>query len=185
MKAKDEADSQTERDDTQKQLAADEEFFEITKETCRVKAQEWSERSRLRSQELVGIGKAIAIIDSPESRAVFQNSSTTFLQLSDSQEPMLLQVEGVSAHHSAGHTVNRDASSNRRALAFAKLRAAAAQSGDAHLARIAAAVKTAGHFDSVIKMIDEMIALLRKEEKRDIMHRDLCQNGKDKNVKDL
>merc|ERR1719284_1372703 len=42
-----------------------------------------------------------------------------------------------------------------------------------------------GHFDKVITMIDTMIALLRKEEARDIMHRDLCQNGKDKNNNDM
>jgi hypothetical protein len=34
-------------------------------------------------------------------------------------------------------------------------------------------------------MIEEMIALLRKEEARDIMHRDLCQNGQNKNQLDM
>jgi hypothetical protein len=178
-KAKNEADSQTERDDTQAQLAADENFFSITKETCRVKAMEWSERSRLRSEELVGIGKAIAIIDSPESRAVFMNSSTTLLQLN------FLQLDGVSAHHSASHTVNRDASANRRAQAYGLLQKVAGKSHEMRIARIAALVKLGGHFDKVITMIDTMIALLRKEEARDIMHRDLCQNGKDKNKNDM
>jgi hypothetical protein len=188
MKGKDEADAQTERDDTQKQQAADEKFFDLSKETCRVKAQEWSERSRLRSEELVGITQAIEIIDSPEARATFANSSTTLLQLSDSQEPMFLQLNGVSAHHSAGRTVNRDrdASANRqRQLAFARLRALASKSGEVRIARIGALLKMGGHFDKVITMIDAMIALLRKEEKRDIMHRDLCQNGKDKNSNDM
>jgi hypothetical protein len=181
LKAKDEADSQTERDDTQAQLAADEEFFEITKETCRVKAQEWSERSRLRSEELVGIGQAIAIIDSPESRAIFANSSTTLLELPDSKPPAFLQIDGVSAHYSVAKT----ATTSRRALVYAKLRSAAGKSGNLDLARIAAVVKMGGHFDKVIVMIEDMIALLRKEEARDIMHRDLCQNGQTKNALDM
>lgn len=185
MKAKDEADSQAERDDTQAQLAADEEFFEITKETCRVKAQEWSERSRLRSEELVGIGQAIAIIDSPESRAIFYNSSTTLVELDAAlpKPPSFFQSDsvGVSAHFS----VANHGASSRRAMAYSRLSSAAKKSGNLDLARLAATVKMGGHFDKVIVMIEEMIALLRKEEARDIMHRDLCQNGQNKNQLDM
>jgi len=52
------------------------------------------------------------------------------------------------------------------------------------LAKIAAQVKTGGHFDKVIVMIDQMIALLRKEEQSDIIHRDRCQNGQNENQYD-
>lgn len=179
-KTKDEADSQAERDETEKQLEEDEAFFELTKQTCRTKAMEWAERSRLRSEELAGIGKAIAIIDSPESRAIFYNSSTTFLQL-DASPASFLQLAGSSAYQSGGNSLLVRA----RARAYAGLANAAAKSGNMKLARIAASVKAGGHFDKVIVMIDEMIALLRKEEARDIMHRDLCQNGQDANKKDI
>jgi hypothetical protein len=181
-KAKDEADSQTDRDDTQKQLEEDEAFFELTKSTCRDKAQQWSERSRLRSEELTGIQKAIEIIDSPESRAIFYNSSTTLLQL-DASPASLLQLAGASEHRSGGG--ESSLLLRARAKAYASLSSVAAKYSNLGLARIATAVKAGGHFDKVITMCDDMIALLRKEEARDIAHRDLCQNGIDKNKKDM
>jgi chromosome segregation ATPase len=49
------------------------------------------------------------------------------------------------------------------------------------LAKIAVAVKTNGHFDKVIAMIDSMISLLRKEELEDIYHRDRCENKQNAN----
>merc|ERR1719197_1272449 len=47
-------DSIVERDETQAQLADDEAFFEETKKACKAKADEWAERSRLRTEELAG-----------------------------------------------------------------------------------------------------------------------------------
>merc|ERR1740138_174716 len=155
------ADSEKDQDETKAQLEADEVFFEDTKQTCRTKAKMWAERSRLRTEELTGIAKAIQIIDSPESRAIFANSSTTFLQLGES-----------TIHGPEG---------GRRANAYSKLKDLASKYKSLGLAQIAAAVKTGGHFDEVIKMIDKMIALLRKEEAYDITHRDRCQNGEDAN----
>jgi hypothetical protein len=178
-KSKDEADSQLERDQTQQQLAEDEEFFELTKQTCRTKAQEWAERSRLRSEELAGIQKAIDIIDSPESKAIFYNSSTTFLQLESSEvATSFLQLSGASARSNSLVFL-------ARSKAYSKLSATAAKFGSLGLARIASAVKAGGHFDKVIVMIDKMIEQLRIEEANDIKHRDLCQNGIDKNTKDI
>lgn len=155
------ADSEKDQDETKAQLEADEAFFEDTKQTCRTKAGQWAERSRLRTEELTGIAKAIQIIDSPEARQIFMNSSTTLLQLGE-----------VSIHKPEG---------GRRAHAYSKIRDLAAKYKSLGLAQIAAAVKTGGHFDEVITMIDKMIALLRKEEAYDINHRDRCQNGEDAN----
>merc|ERR1740138_1846764 len=155
------ADSEKDQDETKAQLEADEVFFEDTKQTCRTKAKMWAERSRLRTEELTGIAKAIQIIDSPEARQIFYNSSTTFLQLDE------VSIHGPEA--------------GRRAHAYSKLKDLASKVKSLGLAQIAAMVKTGGHFDEVIKMIDKMIALLRKEEAYDINHRDRCQNGEDAN----
>merc|ERR1740122_677579 len=46
------ADARVDLDDTKVQLKADEEFFATTKEACKLKSQEWSERSRLRTEEM-------------------------------------------------------------------------------------------------------------------------------------
>ena len=45
-------------------------------------------------------------------------------------------------------------------------------SGSATIAKIAAEVRTVGHFNKIIVSIDEIIDFLRKEEAADIEHRD-------------
>merc|ERR1719399_2169949 len=77
------ADDEQERGETQEQLKTDEAFFETTKESCKAKADEWAERSRLRTEELHGIGQAIDILTSDEAKAIFQNATTTFIQFSE------------------------------------------------------------------------------------------------------
>merc|ERR550514_2660227 len=57
-------------------------LIEKTKESCKAKADEWAERSRLRTEELAGIGQAIDILTSDEATAIFKRSDTTFVQLS-------------------------------------------------------------------------------------------------------
>merc|ERR1711920_510510 len=53
------------------------------------------------------------------------------------------------------------------------------------LARIAAEVKTGGHFDKVQMLIQQMIDMLRVEEQEDIDHRDRCANAENKNGNDM
>merc|ERR1719215_1469535 len=164
MKTKDLSDSKINRDDTIAQLKADEVFFEDTKSGCKLKAGEWAERSRLRTEELTGIQKAVEILSSPEAQQTFQSSVTTFVQIK-----------------SDSHAVSQ----SYRKEAFAKLRSMAATYRSTAMAEIAVAVKTGGHFDKVMVMIDTMIALLRKEEAEDIAHRDRCEGSENKNANDM
>jgi len=156
------ADSRGELDDTKVQLQADEKFFAATKASCKSKAGEWAGRTRLRTEELQGINKAIEILNSPEAQKTFQSSATTFLQVSASSPP-------------------GSGKKNRAQEAYKRLRTLAKQSKSLLLARIAASVKTGGQFDKVVAMIDQMVSVLRTEEKDDIAHRDRCQNGGNKN----
>jgi len=162
-KTKELSDSKITRDDTEAQLKADEVFFEDTKEGCKVKAGEWAERSRMRTEELTGIAKAVEILTSPDAKATFESSATTFVQIK-----------------SDTHTV----STSYRKAAFSQLRTLAAKYQSTSMAEIAVAVKTGGHFDKVMVMIDKMIALLRKEEAEDIAHRDRCESSQNKNAND-
>jgi len=154
------ADDKAMRDETKDQLAADEAFFTETKEACSKKANMWATRSRLRSQELAGINKAIEILNSDEAKKSFEESQS-FLQIS-------------SAVHSRGDHATR-------AAAYKRLRSLATQHHSLQLAQIATAVKTKGHFDDVIAMIDKMIVSLREEEQDDIAHRDRCENKQNAN----
>merc|ERR1719231_1202616 len=67
-------------EETKAQLAADEKFFEETKASCKAKAAEWAERTRLRTEELQGIQKAIEILEG--GAETFKSAHTTLIQLS-------------------------------------------------------------------------------------------------------
>merc|ERR1719401_3216963 len=140
-------------------------FFAETKDGCQTKASEWSIRTRLRTEEIHGMDAAIKVLTSESAQKTFANSSTTFLQLASIQK--------------------HDSSSGWAMKAYGRLRGLASQFRNFALARIAAAVKSGGHFDKVITQIDEMIALLRKEEQEDIEHRDICENNENANKNEL
>merc|ERR1719162_1162971 len=152
-------------DDTMTDLKNDEQFADDTKEACQAKATEWSVRTRLRTEELNGMQVAIKILSSKDAKKTFGKSTTTFLQIA-------------SAHK---HTER----SSERSKAYAQLKALASQFHSRSMAKIAVEVKTGGHFDKVIIMIDEMMELLRKEEADDIAHRDRCENNENANKNEL
>jgi len=154
------AESEELLDATKAQLDADEKFFDETKSACQVKAQEWNERSRLRTMELQGVGKAVEILSSPDALDTFGKATTTFLQLGS----------------------RRDAGRNS---AYKRLAGLAHRFHDLNFARLAATLKSGGHFDKVISSLDTMMEVLRAEEKSDIEHRDRCENADGKNANDM
>merc|ERR1719388_137589 len=78
------ADNKVLLEDTKVQLEADEKFFEETKASCKAKAAEWSERTRLRTEEINGIQKAITILEGGAD--TFKGAYTTLLQLSGAHQ---------------------------------------------------------------------------------------------------
>eukprot|EP00401_Gymnodinium_catenatum_P036759 CAMPEP_0117499664 /NCGR_PEP_ID=MMETSP0784-20121206/22363_1 /TAXON_ID=39447 /ORGANISM="" /LENGTH=748 /DNA_ID=CAMNT_0005294821 /DNA_START=92 /DNA_END=2333 /DNA_ORIENTATION=+ len=159
-KTKQEAEAKRDLDEERAQLEADEKLFADTKKGCQEKASFWADRSRLRTEELQGMRKAIEILSSPLAQRTFLNATTTFLQLSD----------GV------GAGMNKVAT---------RLHALATKFQSVRLARIAAEFQAGGHFDKVIEAIDQMMTVLRKEEQDDIAHRDRCQGSTNKNANDM
>jgi len=165
-KTKDLADSRTKLEDTKDQLAADEEFFAKTKTSCKDKASAWAERTRLRTEELHGIAKAIEILDSDEAKETFKGATTTFLQV-------------------AAEPKKAAAQERKAAVAFSKLRTLYQKFGGLSLAEVAAQAKMGGHFDKLIHMIENMIIKLKEEGEADIKHRDLCEAKQTKNKQAL
>merc|ERR1719162_2689350 len=151
-------------DDTTTDLKNDEQFADDTKEACQAKATEWSGRTRLRTEELNGMQVAIKILSSKDAKKTFGKSTTTFLQ--------------IAAHK---HTEQNSV----RSKAYAQLKTLASQFRSRSVAKIAVEVKTGGHFDKVIVMVDEMMEVLRKEEADDIAHRDRCENSENANKNEL
>merc|ERR1719515_243214 len=70
-----------EREETQDELKATEEFLETTTEACKAKADEWAERSRLRTEELAGMNEAIDILTSDTAKGTFTVAHMGFVQL--------------------------------------------------------------------------------------------------------
>merc|ERR1719453_2008852 len=75
------ATDQKEREETQDELKAAEEFLATTTDACKSKANEWAERSRLRTEELAGMNQAIDILTSESSKSTFTTAHMGFVQL--------------------------------------------------------------------------------------------------------
>lgn len=135
-----------ERSNLKEQVAADTKFLKETKKNCRDNATSWAERSRLRTEELAGIDKAIDILSSNEE--LFARSSENFLQVS---QPSAMR-------------------------AYEQLSAMAQKHHSLRFAALAVKIKQGGHFDDVIDIVDKMIAVVRKEDAHDISLKDQCQN---------
>jgi len=146
-------------------MEANIEFFDLTDAKCRATHEEWVARSEMRKEELAGVQEALDILTSDENRALFAKAikpgkETSFLQLdSDSSE---------NAPASKAYRILKD-----QAKASHSLR----------LASLAASVRMAavGHFDEVIKEIDNVIETLKKEAAEDIKQRDFCKEELHKN----
>jgi len=140
-----------ERHDTQIQLEKDTDVLETATKTCKARANEWSERSMLRQEELVGMNKAIAILSA--GAETFANATS------------LLEVRV---------TVHRAKPDPRATAAYKEL----AKLADARpqLAVVAASVRTmtTGHFDGVMAIIDRMLDDLSQEKADDEAHKKWC-----------
>merc|ERR1719191_1940183 len=78
------ADNKVLLQDTKAQLEIDEKFFADTKASCKAKAAEWAEQTRLRTEELQGMMKAIEILEG--GAETFEAAHSTFIQVSGSVE---------------------------------------------------------------------------------------------------
>merc|ERR1719272_2021419 len=68
------ADSMQSYTDSEEQLKSEIKLFDATKGSCTKKTSAWSKRSALRTTELEGISKALAILSSDESKELFSKS---------------------------------------------------------------------------------------------------------------
>jgi peptidoglycan hydrolase CwlO-like protein len=151
------ADATQNYDDTEAQMHGDVKFFDTTKESCEKKSEEWSERKRLRNDELEGISEALKILTSDEARELFSKSikpgrgTGTFLQ-----------VAQVQVHEE-----------NPVSAAFDILKRDAQRSHSVRLAALAANVHAlgrqgkSGHFEDVLNSIDTLLDTLKQEQKDD------------------
>lgn len=154
------ADTIQELDDTKKELEALKEFFDMMKGACKAKHEEWELRKSQRLEEIEGIKKALEILTSDEARALFANA------IKPGMETSFMQLDSDST------------ATDATMKAYNVLKDQAKKSHSMRLAALAATVRTMGHghFDKVIKKIDEIIQTLKDEEAEDIKQRDWCKD---------
>jgi len=146
--------------DTQASLAEDKKFLAELEKGCATKGAEWEERSKTRSEEVVAIADTIKILNDDDALELFKKTLP-------SASASLLQIQ--------------EGASTVRAKALAALRSATevATANDRPglellVLALSGKSRTSGGFGKVIKMIDDMVALLGKEQTDDDDKKEYC-----------
>merc|ERR1719321_2361692 len=147
---------------TTEQRGSDEQIFESTRDACKAKSDEWDERGRLRTEQLVGINQALEILTSDENRDIFIKSTGTTVRDTYGSDG----VRGLSF-------VQVEEDKDARQKAFLLIKSMVKGTNNLRLARIAALARR-GHFDDVIANINKMIDELDKEGQDDVTQKAWC-----------
>merc|ERR1712127_735982 len=145
--------------DTEAALSEDQKFFAELKKGCATKTAEWEERSKTRAAELVALADTIKVLNDDDALELFKKTlpSPSFVQVKVTTRT--LRVEALTALRQAIKSANRD---DKPGLEFLALMLAGKKS-----------VGTGG-FGKVLKMIDEMVVLLGKEQDDDEHKEEYC-----------
>jgi len=133
-------------DDTSDSLKEDQQFLADMQKNCGTKKDEWVTRSKLRTAEQLAIADTVKLLNDDDALDLFKKtlvSAPSFLQLQVSSKEL-----------------------KREALSV--IQVARAKRPSAHLDLVSLALRAKKtSFAKIIKMIDEMVALLGKEQKDD------------------
>lgn len=145
-------------EDTEQSLAEDQKFVAELAGTCEKKKKEWAEIQKVRQEELVALAETIKILNSDDALELFKKtlpSASSFMQKQVSSQN--LRIRALQALRRAGH--------------FKAMHLPARPELD--LIALALSGKKIG-FEKVIKMIDEMVANLKKEQVDDENKKEYC-----------
>jgi len=166
------ATSEAEKEDLEGQNERDEGFLADTKSACETKADEWSERKRLRAEEIKSINEAISILRSDDARDQFGKSF---------ESQGFVQVSAEKKHHD-----------HRRKIGLALIRKTAALTKDSRLAALSTLlamkqepeINEADPFSEVISAIDTMLSDLKTEEETDLANKERCEKERMENTQE-
>jgi len=140
-------------DDTQKALAEDQKFLADMDKNCAEKTAEHEANMKLRSQELVALADTIKVLNDDDALELFKKTlpgaSASFVQVQAGQKARALALV---------NEAKRQAGKPRPGLDFIAL----------------ALTGKKVDFSKVIKMIDDMVAVLKKEQHDDNDKREYC-----------
>jgi len=152
-------------EDNIEEKAETEKFAATLEKDCATKEKEMAEREKMRSQEIAAVSEAIGILNDDDALDVFKKAPSMSL----SQTPVVGFLQRSDAHASRAHK------------AHAILARSAMKSQDTHLKLILYTLgsklrlKSKGGFDDVVKMIDDMVVLLGKQQKEDEKQKEYCE----------
>jgi chromosome segregation ATPase len=144
------AQDKVDKEDTEKTLAADEEFLGNLKEKCQQSDMEYEARSKERTNEIAAVSKALEFLSSDEAHDLF---TSTF---------NFVQVKAVSQ--------------NKREMAAAILSKASLTLKAPQLSAMAVSVRLDA-FVKVKQAINDMISALTKEQADEVKHKDFCTDS--------
>jgi len=144
-------------DDTTKSLRADKQFLANLGSSCDTKKAEWEARSKIRSDELLALADTIKLLNDDDSLELFKKTLPS---------PSLIQMR------TSGAAVRK------QAMQILK-RASGKKDPRMELVMLALAGKGKS-FDKVLKMIDDMVALLGREQTDDDDKKAYCESKLDK-----
>merc|ERR1719484_425705 len=141
-------------DDTTKSLAEDEAFLKDLEKNCKTKEDEWAVRQKLRAEELLAIADTIKILNDDDALELFKKTLPT---------PSLLQFK-----------TNGKAIKQRALVALQQANQGDKQDVRINLISLALKGKKVS-FEKVLKMIDDMVTLLGKEQQDDNDKKEYCE----------
>merc|ERR1719393_517614 len=145
-------------DDTTKSLIEDEAFLKDLEKNCKTKEDEWDKRQIIRADELLAISDTIKLLNDDDALELFKKTLPT---------PSLLQLKSGAR------------ATKQRALVV--LQNSQGETHDFRLDLISLALKGKKvSFDKVLKMIDDMVTLLKKEQTTDDDKKEYCETLIDK-----
>merc|ERR1719350_1232304 len=148
-------------DDTQATLAEDKSFLAELETSCATKTAEWEARSKTRADELVALADTIKVLNDDDALELFKktlpSASASLIQLKTGTSTVRSQA--LDAIRSAQRVANHG---DKPALEFIALALAGRGSSGSK------------GFGKVIKMIDDMVALLQQEQDDDEHKKEYC-----------
>jgi len=146
--------------DTQEALLEDKKFLQGLEKSCKTKTAEWEERSKTRSEELMALADTIKILNDDDALELFKktlpSAGSSFVQVSAGALKLKSRVLSLLRGARKSAVIRKQTGLDFLVLAL---------SGKS---------TSKGTFDKVIKMIDEMVDLLKEEQLGDDHKKEYC-----------
>merc|ERR1719410_1430850 len=148
-------------EDTEQSIGEDKKFIKELAVNCEKKKKEWAEICKLRQQELVALSETIKILNDDDALELFKKTlpSSSFVEIE-------VTSQAVRARARAALLQARHGARNAHMAARPEL----------DLIALAISGKKVG-FEKVLKLIDEMVANLKKEQIDDANKRSIAKNN--------